>query len=536
MRRRTITACLFACFVVLAVGGAQAEEMRRFGLFVGDNDGGPGTHRLLYAAEDARRMHEVMTTHGAIDKDDARLLVDVTDRRLLDAIRAMGKKIRAHRSTGRRAALFFYYSGHGGPDGLMLGPTHLDLRALKQALQDTSADLRVIMLDACQSGRATRAKGGHRAPSFLVEVDRGDNLTGEVVITSSAGDEASQESDRVGGGYFTHHLITGLRGAADTSRDGMVTLDEAYAYAYHRTLYETAGTAAGLQHPGYAAELRGHGTLVLTWPLDGETILVFPAGLDGSFLVFDRDRKLFVADLALNGHEERRLALPAGRYVVQKRQPDRLLTTEVHLTRGVMRRVDERDMVVTGFEQDFAKGVERANVRRATRVPVLVSGLAGAQHFMLQPSGPPLFVDMPMVGLEFEWRGLLAPAWSLSADFMSGTAAAVLDFPAYDVAASYWQFNVGLALKYGRTWGRFHVAVGPHLGNLYVRRAFPGGTTPTQDFMMVAPGAIAQVAFRMTQRTALGAQARGHLLYYYVDDDDFSLAYREALIRLTIRF
>ncbi len=526
---------LFA--VILAItGNLDAGEMRRFGLFVGENDGGARAHRLLYAAQDARTMRDLLVEHGAIDPNDARLLVDVTERGVQDAIRAMGKRIRAHRGAGGRATLFFYYSGHGDSQGLRLRDTILALGALKQALRDTTADLRIVMLDACQSGQATRPKGGTRAPSFLVEVDRGENLAGEVIITSSAADEASQESDRIGGGYFTHHLATGLRGAADISRDGMVTLEEAYAYAYNRTLYETAGSAVGLQHAGYAADLRGHGTLVLTWPADGQTVLVFPPGLNGSFMVFDRDRKLFVADLEMNGRDERRLALPAGRYVVQKRAPDHLLTTEVYLTRGVMRQVDEKEMTATGFEDDFAKGVELANIRRATRVPVLVSGLAGVQKFLLQPAGTPLFIDMPMAGLEVEWRGLIGPNWSLTADVMTGVAETTLDFSAYDVPTSYWQFNVGLGLKYGRSWGPLRLSAGPHVGNLYVRRSFPGSIEPPQDFMMVSPGVIGEAALRLTPRLVVGVQGRSHLLYYYVEDDDFSLAYSEALVRATVRF
>jgi uncharacterized caspase-like protein len=59
------------------------------------------------------------------------------------------------------------------------------------------------------------------------------DASGEVVITSSSADELSQESDEVGGSYFTHYLLSGLRGAADTSGDGEVTLDEAYRYVYY---------------------------------------------------------------------------------------------------------------------------------------------------------------------------------------------------------------------------------------------------------------------------------------------------------------
>ena len=85
-----------------------------------------------------------------------------------------------------------------------------------------------------------------------------------MILTSSASDEDSQESDLIGGSYFSHHLASGLLGGADSSGDGRVTLFEAYAYAYDRTVADTAESAAGAQHPTFSYDLAGNGDLVLT--------------------------------------------------------------------------------------------------------------------------------------------------------------------------------------------------------------------------------------------------------------------------------
>ena len=85
-----------------------------------------------------------------------------------------------------------------------------------------------------------------------------------VILTSSTSDEDSQESDAIGGSYFSHHLASGLLGGADRSGDGRVTLFEAYAYAYDRTVADTAESAAGAQHPTFSYDLAGNGDLVLT--------------------------------------------------------------------------------------------------------------------------------------------------------------------------------------------------------------------------------------------------------------------------------
>ena len=63
-------------------------------------------------------------------------------------------------------------------------------------------------------------------------------------LTSSSEDEASQESDQIGSSFFTHYLVSGLRGAADASDDDLVTLEEVYRYAREETLTRTASTFA----------------------------------------------------------------------------------------------------------------------------------------------------------------------------------------------------------------------------------------------------------------------------------------------------
>src|SRR5262249_2721563 len=91
-------------------------------------------------------------------------------------------------------------------------------------------------------------------------------LKGRVVITSSSAKESSMESDRIGGSYFTHHLVAAMRGAADSGKDpdGRVTLTEALEYAEARTIESTCGTLAGSQHPHRAIDLQGQGDVVLS--------------------------------------------------------------------------------------------------------------------------------------------------------------------------------------------------------------------------------------------------------------------------------
>ena len=74
--------------------------------------------------------------------------------------------------------------------------------------------------------------------------DQSIDVRGHAILTASAEDEAAQESDRIGGSFFTHYLVSGLRGAADSSADGRVTLTEAYRFAFDETLARTGTTKA----------------------------------------------------------------------------------------------------------------------------------------------------------------------------------------------------------------------------------------------------------------------------------------------------
>src|SRR5207248_10935165 len=64
--------------------------------------------------------------------------------------------------------------------------------------------------------------------------------------------------------HCSDDLAGGVLGGADRSGDGRVTLFEAYAYAYDRTVADTAESAAGAQHPTFSYDLAGNGDLVLT--------------------------------------------------------------------------------------------------------------------------------------------------------------------------------------------------------------------------------------------------------------------------------
>ena len=246
-----------------------SANARRFALFVGASQGGAGRATLRYAIRDAERMDTLFSELGGVPSRDSRVLRDPTPSGIDAALRAIHADIeaiqreaRAQGIAPRPTQLLFYYSGHSDESGLLLGDQRLPYPALRTLLSSVRADVKIAILDSCASGAFALRKGGKAEAPFLGPDSQ--PLSGHAFLTSSSATEVAQESERVRGSFFTHYLSTGLRGAADADRNGLVTLQEAYRFAFEETLARTEATLYGAQHAAYDIQLAGVGDLVLT--------------------------------------------------------------------------------------------------------------------------------------------------------------------------------------------------------------------------------------------------------------------------------
>ncbi len=280
--------------VALAARPAAADvPLQRFTLVIGANFGGAERPRLQYAVSDAERFARVLVELGGVMPANEIVLRQPKLRDLLDALDLLSARVtEARRAGGGRTELLLYYSGHADERGLLLGDDRYSYRTLRDRLDQIPADVRIAVLDACASGAFTRLKGGKARPAFLV--DASANMRGHAFLTSSAETEAAQESDRIRASYFTHYLISGFRGAADSSGDGRVTLNEAYQFAFNETLGRTVDTKGGAQHPSYDINLSGTGDVVMTDVRQTTATLVLGEDLEGRFFVRNAARELVV--------------------------------------------------------------------------------------------------------------------------------------------------------------------------------------------------------------------------------------------------
>ena len=381
--------------LALTAAPAEASDVNRYALLVGANDGGQGRQVLRYAHADAMGMSDILTELGGVDAANRTLLLDPTAETLERALLGIEDLVR--KDSGR-SEVFFYYSGHSDEEGLMLGDDHFPYTTLRQDLESLSADVRVAILDSCASGAMVRTKGGRRVAPFML--DESNRLDGFAIITSSAADEVAQEADRIGGSYFTYYLRSGLRGAADMSQDGRVTLDEAYAFAHSETLARTQSSQHGPQHANRGGGLDGQGQLVLTDLKLTTASLVLAADLDGRALIRDDDHQL-VAELLKPGGRAVELGLGAGEYDVVFTVPgqDRYAVANVQLARGQSTLLRASDLVWFDSEQATARGGDE--VPQASLVAVSETRRIGLRFQLVPGVGPtpPNSVDTTLIGL-----------------------------------------------------------------------------------------------------------------------------------------
>jgi hypothetical protein len=293
---------------------AAAPHPFAYGILIGTNEGGAGQQTLHFAEDDARKVADVLRDLGRFGNADLHVLTHPDTHAVFAAIDEVAAKLAMHRERGEQAILIFYYSGHAKANAFSLGNEELPISMLRDRLQALPTTLTLVVIDACQSGKFARIKGAEPAADFSFNTVSRLTTKGLAVMASSTAEELSQESDELHSSYFTHHLIVGLRGAADADGDGRVSLDEAYRYAYRRTLSSTSQTQVGAQHVTLQTELGGQGDVPVTYPAAARSHLLLGAALDGRVLLQLRPSGSVVAEVQKAPGSAVRLALTSGSY------------------------------------------------------------------------------------------------------------------------------------------------------------------------------------------------------------------------------
>ncbi|MFO0728569.1 MAG: caspase family protein [Myxococcota bacterium] len=356
----TIRHPFLSCALLLGLlpGAAHAEgpEEQSFMLLVASRRGGEGQRPLEFPLADAKKVEAVLRELGGVSPEGAELLLDPDPTALRAALSRLAAKLSAAETEGKRRLVYFYYSGHARARALSLGPEEFPLEELRGSLEALPATMRVVLLDACQSGTFTHAKGALPAEDFSFNSAHAISSQGLAVVASSAPSELSQESSALGASYFTHHLVSGLRGAADLDGDGRVSLDEAYRYTYRQTVASTMATRVGAQHPTMESDLVGRGEAILTELLGRGGTLSLPGPLSARVLVASPSTRSVWAEVEKSAGKPVDLALPPGAYEITLSSAGKAYRCLLELGPGAPARVDVADCSPARVEATLAKG------------------------------------------------------------------------------------------------------------------------------------------------------------------------------------
>ena len=222
--------------------------------------------RLRCCGADAKLLGQVLVQRSGFDKDRVLVLTDdARDPTYLPLRVNLLSKIPSWLGlAGPDDRVIVFFSGHGFLDDrgrMYLAPldcdrenlalTGLPVSHLRDYLSNCKARVKVLILDTCHSGATKGSKAiGVGAAKLGNEFQKAEGL---VTLASCKGDEVSYEWDEKGHGAFTYWLAQGLGGQADRTGqgngDGVVTLDELYAYAYDKVTTWSARNKGKLQTP-----------------------------------------------------------------------------------------------------------------------------------------------------------------------------------------------------------------------------------------------------------------------------------------------
>ncbi|MBI4533242.1 MAG: caspase family protein [Candidatus Melainabacteria bacterium] len=229
---------------------------------------------LKYPAKDARDLYNFLISEGNFAPDHVKLLLNEEASRG-NILSALGDKW-LPRVANPNDLVLIYISSHGSPSSLDVGgvnylvaydtdkeslfSTGIPMQDLVRMIKGRVHSDRIVMvLDACHSGAASPDGKAvfHQGNVNVEEIAQG---TGQLVISSSAPDQVSWESQDKPNSVFTRYLIDGLRQNGTSTK-----LGAAYQYMKDKVQEEVLRDRGVLQTPVLRSKWEGS-ELVLAAP------------------------------------------------------------------------------------------------------------------------------------------------------------------------------------------------------------------------------------------------------------------------------
>ncbi|MFK8058235.1 MAG: caspase family protein [Saprospiraceae bacterium] len=189
---------------------------------------------LNYTDDDAYQMYAFLKSPegGALSDDQVEILVDERATRTNIELALSDKLGQADADD----IVVFYFSGHG-VDGYFV-PVDFDgihnllsHKRVEELLASSSAKHKLVLADACHSGGLLAAREMSASSSRLYDAFL-NSTGGTALLLSSRSEEVSLEANNLRSGVFSHYVMRGMKGEADTDRNRIVTVDELHRFVY----------------------------------------------------------------------------------------------------------------------------------------------------------------------------------------------------------------------------------------------------------------------------------------------------------------
>lgn len=263
----------------LALAPPALAKTAAFGIVVGNNAPPIASTTeqldpLRYADDDAARYDILFRTFSrevwllsVFDSDTQRRhqvsagRARVPSRAELErVVETASRSVAKAKQRGERTVLYFAFSGHGarsrdGTPFLALHDGPLTQKGFfEHVVRSVGADITHVFIDACyadsfitsrelfeheKQARIRQLSAQELHHFFKQPLSRRFPSVGALVATSNQ--HRTHEWSRIQGGVFTHELLSGLRGAADVNRDGVIEYSEIHAFiaAANRDMNDT---------------------------------------------------------------------------------------------------------------------------------------------------------------------------------------------------------------------------------------------------------------------------------------------------------
>jgi hypothetical protein len=269
---------------------------------------------LQFAEEDARKFALAMKTVGMVPNLKISTVINPTVQEFRQTLSLLAKDdFNASTKAQGKSKLIFFFSGHSDENGLHFNDGMIPKDELHAILSRAKHETKIAILDSCFSG-ALVAKGVKKSESFDIPMLDVDEPSGSIYLTSSSSSQFAYESDALRGSVFSHHLLAGMYGDGDLNKDGIVTIDELYQYVYKNTKWHALTLPhKKTQDPEISSKLRGQGAVVLSYPVELDSIISVDQDISGVMSIAAETGYQIFSIQKVKG-QVKQVKMPPGKY------------------------------------------------------------------------------------------------------------------------------------------------------------------------------------------------------------------------------